>query len=160
MEPGWLTAARRYLGVREIKGPKNSPVIQGWLKNLNAWWTDDETAWCGTFVAQVMHESGCKLPQHWYRARAWLDWGNPLAGPEVGAIVVFERGPAFGHVGIVTGRTAAGDLLVLGGNQGDAVSIAAFPRQRVIGYRWPSEVTLPQAAPLPLASAAKSTSEA
>jgi hypothetical protein len=27
--------------------------------------------------------------------------------------------------------------MVLGGNQGDKVSIAAFPLNRVLGYRWP-----------------------
>jgi hypothetical protein len=39
---------------------------------------------------------------------------------------------------------------VLGGNQGDAVSISPFSRGRVLGYRWPENEALPDAAPLPV----------
>lgn len=31
--PRWLTIARSYIGVREIKGPKHNPTIMGWLRN-------------------------------------------------------------------------------------------------------------------------------
>lgn len=137
-EPRWLSAARRYIGVREIRGPRHEPVIRRWLRRLQAWWDDDETPWCGVFVAAVMEESGVKPPEHWYRARAWLDWGNPIGTPAVGCVVVFERGPTSGHVGFVVGLDTHGNLLVLGGNQGDAVTIAAFPQSRVLGYRWPA----------------------
>jgi hypothetical protein len=40
--------------------------------------------------------------------------------------------------------------MVLGGNQGDAVSISPFSRGRVLGYRWPANEALPEAAPLPV----------
>ena len=45
-----------------------------------------------------------------------------------------------GHVGFAVGKDTAGRLLVLGGNQGNAVSIAAFDVARAIGYRWPAGV--------------------
>ena len=38
----------------------------------------------------------------------------------------------------MVGRDKAGNLMVLGGNQGDAVSIRPFALSRVAGYRWPS----------------------
>lgn len=157
MEPLWVTRGRSYIGLREIPGPEHSTVIAGWLSKLNAWWLDDETPWCGTFVAAML-EGHSVLPKHWYRARAWLDWGFGLDDPDLGCVVVFERG-AGGHVGFVVGRDLANNLLVLGGNQGNRVSIAAFPRFRVLGYRWPLEVEL-MAAALPLGEAQSSRSEA
>ena len=38
----------------------------------------------------------------------------------------------------VVGKSPAGALLVLGGNQGDQVCIRGFPMERVAGYRWPA----------------------
>lgn len=55
-EPVWLTLARAQIGVREIVGPKHSPIIMGWLqevgaKALGVKVNDDETPWCGSFMA-------------------------------------------------------------------------------------------------------------
>lgn len=159
-EPPWIETARRFLGTREIPGPRHDSRIQAWLRDLRAWWSDDETPWCGTFVAAVLQQHGIKLPQHWYRARGWLDWGVALATPALGCIAVFERGPRFGHVGFAVGRDAADRLLILGGNQGNAVSVAAFPQHRLLGYRWPADRPTIVAA-LPLGEGAReSTSEA
>lgn len=136
--PPWLWRAYHYIGTAEIPGPRHNPLIQRWLVALRAWWDDDETPWCGTFVAACLQASGISLPQHWYRARAWLDWGAPLAAPALGALAVFERGPHQGHVGFVAGRHPAGWLMILGGNQGNRVSVAPFAPERLLGYRWPA----------------------
>lgn len=150
VEPSWLKIARRYIGLRETPGRATTPTIQRWLLDLRAWWTDDEAAWCGTFVAAVMREDGTTLPKAWYRARAWLEWGFPLDEPMLGCVVVFERGGG-GHVGFVVGRNAQDKLLVLGGNQNDSVSVAAFTPTRVLGFRWPfaSLPLLASVGPLP-----------
>lgn len=159
IEPGWLIQARTWLGTREIHGPRHNPIILGWLHRLRAWWQDDEVPWCGTFVAACMDAVGVPLPTHWMRARAWLDWGVPLPLPLVGCVVVFER-QGGGHVGFVVGRNERGHLLVLGGNQGNAVTIAAFDRP-ALGYRWPAGEPMPiWNAELPVGEAARSTSEA
>lgn len=136
----WILVGRRFIGLHEIPGAPTEPVIAGWLKALRAWWVDDATPWCGTFAAHCMQEVGVSLPAHWYRAKGWLDWGVPLTAPAVGCVVVFER-EGGGHVGFVTGRTPAGALVVLGGNQGDAVNERPFDVARVAGYRWPSPAT-------------------
>ena len=148
-EPAWLGTARRHLGVAEIPGKEHAPQIQGWLINLKAWWRDDETPWCGVFVAECMRETHIALPQHWYRAKGWLDWGQPTVPPSVGSVVVFER-TGGGHVGLVVGRDQYDSLMVIGGNQGNRVSIAPFARGRVVGYRWPREIRLPPLGRLPL----------
>lgn len=137
-EPLWLAAARDDIGLRELPGAPTAPKIAQWLKELGAWWRDDETPWCGTAVAAWMKVSDIARPKYWYRAKGWLEWGTPLGGPVVGAVVVFERAGG-GHVGLVVGKDPAGRLLVLGGNQGDSVRISAFDPHRVVGYRWPTE---------------------
>jgi uncharacterized protein (TIGR02594 family) len=138
-EPAWMTTARNYLGLTEIPGVATAPVIKKWLVGLKAWWTDDETPWCGVFVAQCLHENGVDRPKNWFRALAWLDWGIPISQPMVGCVVVYAR-KGGGHVGFVVGRDEKGRVLTLGGNQGNRVSIAPFDSTRVVGYRWPVSV--------------------
>lgn len=142
IEPAWLTEARRHLGLAEVPGPEHSPVIKSWLHKLRAWWIDDETPWCGVFVAACIDYAGISLPKNWMRAKAWAEWGSRLSVPVLGCIVVFER-QGGGHVGFVVAQTANGNLMVLGGNQGNRVIIAPFARARAIAYVWPSGVPLP-----------------
>ena len=133
----WIASARQYIGVREVPGPKNNAVISEWLHKLKAWWSDDETPWCGTFAATCVTEAGLTPPKDWYRATAWLTLPVSLSRPAYGCIVVFTR-QGGGHVGFVVGKDKAGNLMVLGGNQGDAVNIKPFAVSRAAGYRWPS----------------------
>lgn len=79
----------------------------------------------------------------------------------MGLLLFFER-VGGGHVGFVVGKDKLGNILVLGGNQGDAVNIKAFPAYRVAGYRWPKEVALPVKFQLPVTTSAGvlSTNEA
>jgi uncharacterized protein (TIGR02594 family) len=157
----WVEEAYKHKGVREIPGAPTEPRIAGWLRSLRAWWTDDETPWCGVFVAAVMQACGIKLPRHWYRAKGWLDWGERMATPCVGAVVVFER-QGGGHVAICVGQDQNGRLMCIGGNQGNAVSVAPFERSRVVGYRWPPGMPPPALALLPMiaSTAASSSREA
>jgi len=151
--PRWLVQARMHLGMREIVGPKHSPVILKWLDRLKAPFRDDESAWCGTFVGGVLDEAGLAPVKSPWGARQWLKFGIALPGPAVGAIVIFWRGSKggwSGHVGFVVGKDKAGNLMVLGGNQGNAVSIAPFQRTRVLGYRWPAGVPAPDNYDLPV----------
>lgn len=134
--PSWLRIAYRHEGLKEIKGPKHNSTILGWLTSLGAWWYDDETPWCGTFVAIVMKEAGFEYPKLYMRAKAWLNWGQKIAVPVLGCLVVFDRAGG-GHVGFVVGITKSGNLLVLGGNQGNAVNVSEFAPTRVLGYRIP-----------------------
>jgi uncharacterized protein (TIGR02594 family) len=137
IEPTWLVQARSHVGLREIPGPKHNPTIVKWLVRLKAWWSDDETPWCGTFVAHCFDAVGIKPAKAWYRARAWAAWGVPVK-PQAGAVAVFSRGGG-GHVGFVVGETAT-HFAVLGGNQGNAVNVTNIQKNRLIGCRWPAGV--------------------
>ena len=146
-EPRWMRRARGYLGVRETPGKATTPVISRWLLELKAWWRDDETPWCGVYVAAVMREEGFSPPKHWYRARGWLEFGVSIPDPIPGCIAVFDR-KGGGHVGFVVGVDERGRLMVLGGNQGNAVTVAPFDGTRVLGYRYPETSALVAGLPL------------
>jgi uncharacterized protein (TIGR02594 family) len=159
MEPEWLTYARTLIGVREIKGPKHSATIMGWIKALGAGKLgitvrDDETAWCGTFVAHVLDKHGIPLRERVnptrniiaVRAKAWLGWGRMLLAERLGCIMVYDR-KGGGHVGFYVGEDATHHH-ILGGNQGNAVSIMRLEKSRCIGMRWPFGVDLPEAKPV------------
>jgi uncharacterized protein (TIGR02594 family) len=151
-EPRWLVQARTYIGLEETPGPQHQPAITKWLDRLKAPFRDDETAWCGTFVGGVFDEVGIKPVASPWGARQWLKFGQPVPKPTKGAVVVFWRGKPdgwSGHVGFVVGKDKAGNIMVLGGNQGDAVNIKPFATNRVLGYRWPLGESIPPAT-LPL----------
>ena len=131
----WITEASRHIGLSEIAGKQHNPTLINWLITLKAWWRDDETPWCGTFIAHCAKAAGRDLPKHWYRALAWADSGARLSKPAYGCVVTFNR-VGGGHVGFCVGQDAEGNLWILGGNQGNKVSIAKFPRSRVYSYTW------------------------
>lgn len=148
-EPVWLDNARRYIGLHEIAGARNNPIILRWWTAIRAPFTNDETPWCAAFVGGILEESGIRSSRS-AAARSYLNWGQKLASPAVGSIVVFERGPSTGHVAFVVGRDAVGNLMCLGGNQSNMVCIEPKPRSRVLGYRWPAGIKLPTNFVLPL----------
>jgi uncharacterized protein (TIGR02594 family) len=96
-----------------------------------------------------MKEVGIEPPLVGARARAWLDWGQVILSPALGCVVVYER-KGGGHVGFVVGRDEHGNLMTLGGNQGDRVSIRPFEMSRVLGYRWPPQYPVIPAGLLPV----------
>lgn len=149
--PYWLDAARRYIGIHEIHGPQHNETIIRWWSKIGALFRDDETPWCAAFVGGVLEECDIRSTRS-AAARSYLTHGKPLDAPALGAIVVFWRGKPdgwSGHVGFIAGEDKAGNLMVLGGNQGDAVNIKPFARDRVLGYRWPGDKPFPWRYDLP-----------
>ncbi len=157
-EPSWLAVARRYLGVAEIKGPHHNPTILKMLDRADGkvdgkplqGIRDDEVPWCASFTSAVLEEVGVVSARSAW-ARSYLNWGKALKQAVPGAIVVLDRGQGRGHVFFAIGRDARGNIVGIGGNQKDAVTIASFAPSRVIGIRWPSNLAIP-AGGLPLVS--------
>lgn len=136
-DPFWLQIAKTYEGVREIPGPKTNPVIAGWLRKLNSWIKDDETPWCGNFVAAVMQEAKLPYPVLYPQAKAWANYGSRLRTEFLspGAILVFGR-KGGEHVGFYIGEDAT-HYHVFGGNQKNEVNIMRLEKGRLIASRWP-----------------------
>ena len=148
----WVAVGRSKIGTYEIKGAKHNPVIVAMWElafqatNQKAWIKDDETAWCGGFVGYSLAKAGLSkhIPKEFYRAKAWAESGTSLNKAAYGCIVVFARDGG-GHVGIVVGKDQKGNIMVLGGNQSDAVNIKPFAVNRVLAYRWCGSEKLPWA---------------
>lgn len=151
----WIELARSFVGLEEIKGQRHNPTIIKWLdkmgsfqKEARAWWRDDETPWCGLFVGYIMGMSGRYVVKEWYRAIEWSRAGlTKLDGPAYGCIAVMPN-----HVGFVVGKDRNGNIILLGGNQGDAVRLSPFKPGSIVGYYWPSRWTGEQQQSRPLAS--------
>lgn len=138
--PRWFDIAKSYIGVKEIPGRQHNSTIRSWLERLGAWWRDDETPWCGVFVAHCLREAGLPVAKNWMRALAWIEYGSNLRTTHVapGAILIFNR-KGGGHVGFYVGENQT-HYFVLGGNQGNSVNIAKIAKERCAAIRWPKGV--------------------
>ena len=138
-QPLWLERAWRELGVLEGAGSANNPRVLAYYADAgHPAIVADDVAWCAAFVGAILERSGIASTRS-LLARSYLSWGEALASPRLGAITVLSRGsdPAAGHVGLLIGETDD-DVILLGGNQSDAVCVATFPRDRIIAMRWPA----------------------
>jgi uncharacterized protein (TIGR02594 family) len=141
-QPPWLAAAWRELGQTEIAGKADNARIVGYFRDAgHSAVADDETAWCAAFAGAMLERSGHRSTRS-LRARSYLVWGDLLEAPRTGCVAVLSRGSnvALGHVGFVVGETDSG-LVLLGGNQRNAVTVQVFARSRLLGFRWPGVVS-------------------
>jgi uncharacterized protein (TIGR02594 family) len=141
--PRWLEIAREELeaGVAEIAGPEANPSILAYHQATSLKATSDEVPWCSAFTSWCLERSFV-TSTHSASARSYCQWGVSVSvvHPPEGAIVVLRRGEAWqGHVGFyLPGASQPNHILLLGGNQGDRVSVAEFPVDRVLSMRWPA----------------------
>ena len=139
-EPKWLALARAEVGVREGAGAANDPrVIRYYADAGHAEVDHDDVAWCAAFVGAMLHRAG--LPHSGsLAARSYLTWGKGISKPYPGCIAVFKRGKGWqGHVAFYLSQGSKG-ITILGGNQGDAVSIMHMSPADLLGYREPVTV--------------------
>jgi uncharacterized protein (TIGR02594 family) len=157
-EAAWVAEARKYLGTKEIPGVNHNPlIVRMWKAIKRGGIKDDETPWCAAFVGFCLENVGI-VSSRYESAKSYMSWGIPLENPAPGCIAVFTRNGG-GHVGFVVGMSHDGQLLVLGGNQGNEVSIRAFSKERLSGYRWPIAVPI-DASSIAKGSAPATTGEA
>ncbi len=139
-EPLWMGIARNELGTKEFSGQADNPDVVKYLESVDtlsvSLQRNDETAWCAAFVNWCMEKAGIQGTES-ASARSWLNWGKELAVPVVGCVTVLWRGAPTGwkgHVGFFVKETSD-FIYMLGGNQNDEVSIARYPKRRLLGYR-------------------------
>ncbi|GAM61380.1 cell wall-associated hydrolases [Vibrio ishigakensis] len=134
----WYQAALGEMesGVSEVPGADaHNPRILEYHQTTTLGASDDETAWCSSFVNWCVEQSGLTGTRS-AAARSWLTWGSALQTPVEGCILILKRGkhPWQGHVGFYVGEKN-GAILVLGGNQSDSVNISSYAAERLLGYR-------------------------
>ena len=141
-----LAIARQFVGVREGVGAVDNPLIVAMLQLEDPGVQHDAVPWCSSFVNFVCWLLGIPRSKS-LAARSWLNVGKPIALSDAMAgfdVVILQRGDgpqpgagvvnAPGHVAFYVGHDAD-HIQVLGGNQGDAVSVESFPTTRVLGVR-------------------------
>ena len=137
--PKHLFEAVKLLGTKEIAGAKSNKEILQWAKEcgLDKIYTNDDTAWCGLFIAVTMLRSNQKPLQKYkaLRAKEWAMYGLYVDKEEakLGDILVFIRDGG-GHVGYYVGEDKLA-YHVLGGNQSNMVSIVRILKDRCIAVR-------------------------
>lgn len=137
--PSWLEQAWRELGLRETEGPGSDPRILSFYEEIgHPEIASDEVPWCAAFAGACLERAGERSTRS-LLARSYLSWGEAESNPVLGAVAVLSRSadPAQGHVGFVVG-SQEDKILLIGGNQRNAVTIEAFDRSRLLGLRWPS----------------------
>lgn len=128
-----IALAELAAGVAEVPGPGNNPRILLYHSTTSLHATQDSVPWCSSFVNYCvtqagMHGTNDASAQSWHNT----DWGVDVTkAPQAGDIVVFSRtgggaSPGSGHVGFWL-DAGGGIIRVLGGNQGDRVSIDTYP---------------------------------
>ena len=124
-------------GLKEIIGSKHNPQILAMFAEIGYdWVTDDETAWCSAalnyFCKKLGYERSGKLD-----ARSWLKMPIVVINPQLGDIVILWRNSPTaweGHVGLYISQDIH-NIYVLGGNQGNMLSIAPYDKERILGFR-------------------------
>jgi len=135
--PNVIKEAYKLIGISEIVGKEHNPIILNWAKELGLEkvYTNDEIPWCGLFVAYVCLKAKKEVVENPLWARNWNKFGTKQVTAKLGDILVFTRGSG-GHVGFYVGEDSKA-YFVLGGNQGNTVSIVKISKNRCIGIRRP-----------------------
>lgn len=142
---GWLGEAVQLLdGVEAVDERSELRVIRAvaWLDRR----VPVDIAWCGLFVGHCMKTAlpNASQPLMRMRARPWVRFGKPVE-PQVGALLIFwqvaKRSP-FGHCGFYWAEDET-HYHVLGGNQRSRVEVQRWPKERLIGCRWPARAIAP-----------------
>ncbi len=144
-KPNWISIAEGEIGQKEKAGSEHNPKIVEYHSTTGKS-KDDETAWCSSFVNWVMNKAG-QGGTNSAMAVSWAKWGKKVTKPAYGCIAVIDwdgPGPGWkGHVGFVVGMKGS-SILLLGGNQSNAVNISSFGTSKVIAYIYPSNFEIPE----------------
>lgn len=151
MQTNLLVQGQRFIGIREVAGEEDHPLILAALKltisgEFTGWPEHDEVPWCSAYLNFVCWllgapRSGSLRARSWLRVGRQVPLGDALPGWDV---VILERGggnqpgpeviKAPGHVGIYAGHDET-RVYLLGGNQDDEVGVDAYSVDRILGVR-------------------------
>lgn len=133
--PKILVEAIKLFGTKEIVGPQHNPIIISWAEELGlkSVYTNDEIPWCGLFVAICCKRANKEVVNSPLWARDWLNFGTKEYIAMLGDVLIFSRNGG-GHVGFYVGEDKK-CYHVLGGNQGNEVSVTRINKDRCIGIR-------------------------
>ena len=158
--PKVVQVAIPLIGTQEVVGRGSNRTILAWRDELNqaygidpnaqkiSGYSDDDIPWCGLFQAHVWFAAGKPVVENPLWARNWAHAGEPVGEviggkmrwvqdrrASLGDALTFIRNGG-GHIGTYICEDAT-HYAVLGGNQGNRVSIMALEKSRCIAVRRP-----------------------
>jgi len=126
-----------HYGLKELEGADSNPEILQMATDLGFDMEDDSTtAWCSLAMNYYAKKCGYEITGS-LAARSWLQMPIVVLKPTLGDVVILWRGSPDswqGHVALFINWDSK-YVWLLGGNQGNSISIAAYPRDRVLGIR-------------------------
>jgi len=132
VEPVHIRWARSKLGMKETPGTASNPEIDAWFSLTTLpkeYWTDS-TAWCAVFANAALLLNNIPSLRS-ALAADYLKLGAKTTTPKKGDLVVWAH-----HVAFFLADLGNGRIQVIGGNQGDAVTITTYPKDNaILGYR-------------------------
>jgi uncharacterized protein (TIGR02594 family) len=146
----WLDIALREAGVKTFVTGTSNPRVEEYHRSVSAAVWNDKIPWCSSFLYWCMQQADIPGSRS-ALARSWLDWGVPLSEPTCGCIVVLWReqpDSRKGHVGLFLKQDST-HIHLWGGNQLNEVREHSYPRNMVLGFRWPASINAPQLSALP-----------
>jgi uncharacterized protein (TIGR02594 family) len=134
--PKMLVEMLKIYGTVESPGAADNPTILSWAKELDLKeYNHDSIPWCGLCMAVAAKRAGKPVVKNPLWAANWLNSGNKVYEAMLGDVVVFKR-PGGNHVGLYVGEDST-CYHIIGGNQGDRVSIMRILKSRMTGIRRP-----------------------
>ncbi len=133
--PPWMAEMHRRMGLHEVQ---HKAKLIDFLKIGKFLGDPASLPWCGdaveSCIAKVLPSE--PLPANPFWAQGWASFGIDVKAPLVGSIGVIRWSAKAGHVGFVAG-VEGGKVVLLGGNQANAITLASFPRDKFIAFRHP-----------------------
>ena len=138
--PPWMSVAFAEVGVTTYPPGQSNPRVTEYHGHTNIRGYDDKASWCSSFVNWSLAQAGI-VGTRSALARSWLEWGDALTEPVPGCIAILSREDPAGWKGHVGFLLRADDVHVhlLGGNQLAQVREHFYPKDLVLGYRWPAK---------------------
>lgn len=133
--PPWMAEMHRRMGLHEVR---DKARLIDFLKIGRFLGDPASLPWCGdaveSCIAKVLPDE--PLPANPFWAQGWAIFGINVHAPLVGSVGVIRWSASSGHVGFVAG-VESDKVVLLGGNQQNAITLASFPRDKFIAFRWP-----------------------
>jgi len=157
--PDWLLTMRAINGMSETPGAADNPKIMAMADEIGRIFPDmqsycdqyraDSIPWCGLTVAYTMAKANIRPPfgttdtDRFLWAKSWADDAGYqiLKTPRLGCVVVLTRSGG-GHVTLYE-STSGSNYMCRGGNQSDAINLAAYPKSSVVALVWPYAEPVP-----------------
>jgi uncharacterized protein (TIGR02594 family) len=138
----WLDTAKGEVGQAEVPGAGSNPRISEYWDTVDGVGpgredTGGTNAWCAAFMNWDLGRVGIRGTGRG-NAVSYESWGQRLPESAIGAIAVHRNPNGTGHVAFVVGYLGNGRIVVLGGNQGDAVRYTDYPANYFQQFHYPT----------------------